>query len=131
MKVLVATHITQGEDADDYCWTVDGELVSPIGLVCNNVNCGCSRGFPGLGSSRATTTALVVDLPHIGWRELTDAVNDSLHRGGWLDHAPIRSQITMIESQVDAIIEVAQAYPVGTVVCRDGDEIYARESLAA
>ena len=40
MKVLVATHITQGDGKGDYCWAVDGELVTPLGLVCSNSKCG-------------------------------------------------------------------------------------------
>ena len=175
MKVLVATHITQGNETGDYCWAVDGELVTPIGLVCNNRSCGCERGFPGLGSSHATTTALVVDLAHIGRVELATAVHDSLQRGGWLtegledlpqphfglDYADLDddgidddnldddnldeddldsgdldndddfTDEQFIAAHVEAIIHAASSHPVGTIVGRDHDTVFAREALAA
>jgi len=131
MKVLVATHITQGDGSGDYCWTVDGELVSPLGVVCSNTACGCVRGFSGLASSRATTTAMVVDLAHINEPELERAVTDSLERGGWLAGMTPLDRQAMIEDTVGAIMEVANGYGIGTIVCRDGDLVYARESLAA
>ena len=75
MKVLVATDAGQGEAPDDYCWTLEGELVTPLVAECARPQrCGCGRGFPGFGSARATTTAMVVDLPHIGPAELEGAV---------------------------------------------------------
>jgi hypothetical protein len=131
MKVLVATHITQGDDSGDYCWTVDGELVTPLGLVCSNEACGCDRGFSGLASCCATTTAMVVELAHIKESDLERAVTDSLERSGWLEGATPVKRRGMIEDTVGAIMDVANGYGVGTIVCRDGDLVYARESLAA
>jgi hypothetical protein len=62
MLVLVATRETQGNDDGDYCWTVEGELVTPVTFeCCVPESCGCGRGFPGLVSATATTTAMVVD----------------------------------------------------------------------
>lgn len=131
MKLLVATHITQGDDVGDYCWTVDGELVTPIGEVCANHKCGCARGFPGLASSRATTTAMVVDLPHIGEDELRGALIDSLVRGRWVDPFSAHRLERLLEDHMKAICATATAYPIGTIVCRDGDYVFAREALAA
>ena len=133
MKVLVATHITQGVDRGDYCGTLDGELVTPVVEVeCSDGDrCGCSRGFPGLASSFATTTAMVAELPHIGEHELTMALVDSLTRGGWMDDLPVSAQEAMIEDHLGEIIDICNRYPVGTVVCRSGDNVYARTHLAA
>jgi len=146
MKVLVATHITQGNDQGDYCWAVDGELVTPLGLVCSNSQCGCERGFPGLASSSATTTAMVVDLAHIGRAELETAVHDSLQRGGWLtdgvgsddldddlddDDDDDLTDEEFIAAHVDAIIKSAGSFPIGSILCRSRDRVFARQSLAA
>jgi hypothetical protein len=65
MKVLVATNETQGMFEDDYCSTVKGELVYIQTMACKNPACGCDRGFAGLSSERATTTAMVVDRPEL------------------------------------------------------------------
>ena len=63
MRVLVATSEGQGTQPGDYCWTVEGEIVltGPLLECADPHRCGCGRGFPGLGSARATTTATVVD----------------------------------------------------------------------
>jgi|SRR6476661_1935988 len=63
MKLLVATARTQGARINDYNWCIEGELVR-IGEVCArdraepDGGCGCGRGFGGLNSHRATTSAL-------------------------------------------------------------------------
>jgi hypothetical protein len=66
MKLLTATHETQGEREGDFCFAIEGELVM-LGDACatdrNDAGgCGCERAFSGLRSRRATTTALVRDL---------------------------------------------------------------------
>ena len=40
MRVLVATSHTQGERPDDYCWTIEGELVRLPLLECDCPDCG-------------------------------------------------------------------------------------------
>src|SRR4029078_5543731 len=67
MKVLVATRRSQGDRKGDFSFCVPGELVY-LASICDcdllfpKHGCGCSRGFAGLSSLRATTTAEVVDL---------------------------------------------------------------------
>jgi hypothetical protein len=87
MKVLVATARTQGARDNDYNWCIEGELVR-IGEVCAlnraepDGGCGCGRGFGGLNSQRATTTAMVADTP-LGRAEYVEAVRSSLQQQGW------------------------------------------------
>jgi hypothetical protein len=84
--VLTATTELQGRVTGDYSHTVAGELVTALTAQCDDgERCGCNRGFPGLASHLATTTAVVTDLPHITERELREAVYDYLDRSGWVD----------------------------------------------
>jgi len=132
MKVLVATHIGQGEHEGDYCWTLDGELVSPLALECSDgPECGCRRGFPGFASSRATTTAMVADLEHIGEDELRTAVTDYLTNAGWLQWLNEREQRGLIANEIAAQKQIASVFPAGTVVRREGSEVYSGSRRAA
>lgn len=134
MKVLVATNELQGTLAGDYAWTVEGELVTIEFSACSTPDsCGCGRGFVGVASSRATTTAMVVDLPHITATELREVIEDWLERSGWTD---------LLENDADAIREVVDEhienvelvcgnYAPGTVVERDGELVRPRGFAAA
>lgn len=115
MKVLVATTRTQGDVADDFCWTVEGELVR-IGSPCasdeagGSGRCGCGRAFEGLSSVRATTTAQVRDLP-ISRADYRDAFGGYLDAAGWAPY-------TDLDDEVERMLAVARTWPVGTVVRR-------------
>ena len=86
MLVLIATNELQGAAPGDYSFTVEGELVTPLAAECaSGERCGCNRGFPGLASGFATTTAMVVDRPGVTEDDLRDAVFDWLDRCGWID----------------------------------------------
>jgi hypothetical protein len=67
MNLLTATSEGQGDHPGDFCFAVEGELVL-IGPVCATDEadpgggCGCGRAFSGMGSRRATTTAVLRDL---------------------------------------------------------------------
>lgn len=125
MKVLVATQQTQGAVQGDYHWTVDGELVTALTAQCRSADrCGCARGFPGLASARATTTAMVVDLPHIDDQTLRGAVVDSLHRQGGLSGLSVSCQLQLIDAHLDVIDNVCRAFPAGFIVRRKGDEVW-------
>ena len=132
MKVLVATRSTQGTHSGDYAHTVDGELVTPLSVTCSSpATCGCGRGFPGLGSSRATTTAMVVDRPLLTRSDLAQAVEDALERGGWLHDLDDEAIDELVEAHVTSIELVCACYPVGTVVSRWGGRVYDRPSATA
>jgi hypothetical protein len=153
MLVLIATNESQGAAPDDYACTVEGELVTPIATECSNGDdCGCNRGFPGLASGLATTTAMVVDRPGVTEQDLRDAVHDWLDRGGWIDlledTAADRAATddgsgfaglddvddiveAIIDEHVETITDVCSSYPPGTVVVRRGRWLSARSFPAA
>src|SRR5258707_11711871 len=125
MHVLVASSKTQGSRPDDFCWAVEGELVRRPVLECDSGDaCGCARGFAGLSSHRATTTAIVVDRPDLDaptYRELM--LDDARVRGYRVDHRTIE----FLDEDIGFLVFTAAAWPVGTVVGRSGDEIYRRD----
>lgn len=125
MRVLVATKITQGQQTGDYCWTVEGELVTPVAIPCGSpAQCGCGRGFPGLASSRATTTALVANRPDLVREEVALGFRESLERGGWLsglDHDEIDE---VVDDHLRCVTQICESFPVGSVVRRKGDRVY-------
>ena len=141
MLVMVATNETQGVTLCDYAFTVEGELVTPVATQCDNPDCGCERGFPGLASSRATTTAMVVDRPWITPDDLEDAVRDYLDRGwrnliesvarcqeeqGLVPDDPDYVIDEMVDEHVGEITRLCQFFGAGTVLTRHHDEISER-----
>jgi len=141
MLVLIATNELQGSAPGDYSFTVEGELVTPLATECaSGERCGCNRGFPGLASGFATTTAMIVDRPGVTDDDLRDAVFDWMDRGGWIDlfevsageRADANDGVidpnddvddlieSVIDEHVDCIHEICRTYPEGTVVVRRG-----------
>ena len=139
MLVLIATNELQGSDPGDYSFTVEGELVTPLASECaSGERCGCNRGFPGLASGFATTTAMVIDRPGVTEDDLRDAVFDWLDRGGWIElfesaareRADANDGVTdpnddvddliesVIDEHVDCIHEICRTDPEGSVVTR-------------
>ena len=125
MLVLVATRQSQGRLDDDYSSTVEGELVTPVTVECCVPDtCGCGRGFPGLVSARATTTAMVVDRPAISSSLLRQSVSDSLERGGWRAVADDEFE-QIVDEHVETITGICKAFGDGAVVRRDGPAFWA------
>lgn len=124
MKVLVATRRTQGEHATDYDWCVAGELVR-VGEVCArdradpDGGCGCGRGFGGLNSHRATTTAAVAEVA-LSRADYVEAIRSSLEQQGW---DPCDDDAA---EEADALAAVVAGWPVGAVVERRLDELTVR-----
>ncbi len=136
MLVLVATRDGQGAVDGDYCWAVEGELVTPVVAECaSGARCGCSRGFPGLASGKATTTAVVVDLPLLTKADLRNAVADSLERGGWVDLLPPDEADEVIgeiiDEHVECIEEVSAAFGAGSIIGRSGPRVFERSVAEA
>lgn len=122
MKILVATALTQGARGNDYNYCVPGELVW-VQEPCDrdrrdpDGGCGCGRGFAGLASHRATTTAQVVDAD-ITREELVLAMRTSLADGGWPPD--------WAEEIADENLTMAAAFTTGTVIERRLEEFAPR-----
>jgi len=82
MNILVATSQSQGAAPNDFCYTVEGELVW-FPIPCDSPTCECKRAMSGLASHRATSTVRVVDRPDITFEELVDAIADSAETQGY------------------------------------------------
>jgi hypothetical protein len=132
MRVLVATSKTQGTVDGDYCWTVEGELVlaGPLLECASPDRCGCGRGFPGLASCRATTTAMIVDRPYVDRADLGQAICDSLARQGWLQGMEQHEVEQGVEDEIARIEEVTAAFPTGAILGRHGTQVTMRAWLA-
>lgn len=149
MLVLIATHESQGTAPGDYAHTVDGELVTAVVTECGSSSrCGCNRGFPGLASAKATTTAMIVDRPGVTDDDLRQGIYDWLDRGGWIDLIENAAEDRndnqdepfeyaddtveqMISDHLGMINEVCGSFPVGTVLGRRGPLIASRSMPAA
>lgn len=122
MKVLVATHETQGQRDNDFCFCIEGELVT-VGLVCAaderdpDGGCGCGRAFAGLNSHKATTTAKVKDIDLSG-EDYVEALRSSLEQQGW----PTED----VAELAAWLIELVDSWPTGAIVERRLDDIYIR-----
>jgi hypothetical protein len=122
MKVLVATGQTQGMRENDYHWATEGELVR-VGEVCRkdrgnpDGGCGCGRGFAGLNSHRATTTARVAEVP-LNHADYVEAIRSSLAQQGW--------DPSWAVDEADNLAELAAYWPVGTIIERRLDALSRR-----
>ena len=154
MRVLVATTELQGQTPGDYAHTVTGELVTATVTQCDCPDCGCDRGFAGLASHRATTTAMVVEHPHLTTSDLRDVIFDYLVAGGWLDllrdastgvggdddpnddefdlfDDPDLTIEDLIDEHLDVIAFVCNRFEPGTIVSRSGNLVWSREWTSA
>ena len=133
MRVLVATSEGQGTRPGDYCWTIEGEIVltGPLLECADPHRCGCGRGFPGLGSARATTTAAVVERDGISMDDLRRAVRDSLERQGWLAELGTEEAEAIVAQEARGISWTAARFPLGAVVSRRGGQVWQRADVTA
>ena len=116
MRVLTATARTQGIRPDDYCFTIEGELVRLPFLECACPDCGCTRGFAGMTSHRATTTALVVDRPELHVEVYRSLLRDEILGAGCPADDPDLDR--SIADEVDHLRRLADAFAVGSVLER-------------
>lgn len=123
--VLEATRANQGSRDDDYTWTVDGELVFVPFIDCCDERCGCTRGFAGMTSHRATTTAQVVDRSDLDPEDYHDLLIDGMESQGYV----IRGD-DLLEDAVDEVVSAVQVLGSvlgpGTVVGRSGMSLMVR-----
>lgn len=128
MKVFVATRETQGAREDDYCWTVDGELVRLPGLTCDCPDCGCDRGLAGLSSSRATTTAKVVDRDDLDPQTYGTLLCDTLTREGWVSPRGMSEEDAYEWAREH--LELAAFFDEGTIIEFRNDQLRTRALTA-
>lgn len=118
MKIITATAATQGQRANDYNWCVEGEVVLPAIVVCGtdrddpDGGCGCGRGWSGASTQRATTTAVVREVPFT-MADYTEAVRSGLELGGWW---PGYVDDNDVHEMVATLVDLAESYPVGAVL---------------
>lgn len=120
VKVLVATTERQGDRHDDYAWAVDGELVYVPTDNCDCPGCGCGRGFAGMASSRASTTALVVERNDLAVQDLSNALSDSLERQGRLSGGWSADDEELFRLLFQRLLVSGSHFPVGSVIEREG-----------
>ena len=100
--------------------------------VWKNPTCGCTRGFAGLNSHRATTTARVVERPDLTIEALSQLLATSLHDGGWLDSADPGAEL--VSCLASEIVELANHYGPfgpGAIIEREGDDVLHRADMRA
>ena len=131
MKLLTATHERQGERDGDFCFAVESELVL-MGFVCAtdeadpDGGCGCGRAFSGMGSLKATTTALVRDLD-ISFDDARLAVEGYYVAAGVGPAVIGGAEFTeLVAETLIELVEIAKDVPVGAVVGRRLDDLTVR-----
>ncbi|WP_242901741.1 DUF7715 family protein [Actinomadura terrae] len=124
LKLLTATDTGQGYRDNDFDWCVEGELVH-IGVVCArdrddpDGGCGCGRSFAGLNSHRATTTAMVREIPGFTGDDYVEAIRSSLEQQG--------CDPSLAEHEAALLRCLVRDWPVGVIVERRLNEIVVRQ----
>lgn len=137
MRFIVATQETNGDVAGDFTFCTEGELVR-LDEPCDRDRrdpeggCGCGRAFGGLHSHRATTTARVAELD-LSEADLREAIRSSLEAGGWLDPRFCTPELgqAMVDEAFEGGQQIAEHFPVGTVIGRRLDQVFARLAAPA
>lgn len=112
-------------DPSGFTWTEPEELVFPEWLCTNDdpCYCGCGRAFHGLTSHRATTLAVIRDVP-MDFRMLRQAVICSLARGGWVHYPGLtEGDIELVAEVAAEMISIADHFGEGTVLMRHMDDV--------
>jgi len=136
MKLLTATREDQGQHEGDYCYAIEGELVF-LGFVCAtdeadpDGGCGCGRGFSGMSSMKATTTAMVRDLD-VSSADVRLAIEGYFHSAGMgPDVIGRRDFASLIDDTLEEIVGIASTLPAGAVVGRRLDQVVRRSLQGA
>lgn len=130
MRVLVATSAQQGKRANDFCWTLEGELVW-VAVPCDrdrdgregvDGRCGCRRSMAGIASCRATTTFCVADLD-MTRPQYEQILAEHLSSNWSLDDPQAAEAAGLIAAD---LLRQAARFAEGVVLERRGDLIAAR-----
>jgi hypothetical protein len=130
MRLLVATEETQGRRPSDFCFCEEGEIVT-FAYECTREAvdgpCGCKRSLSGVQSFMATTTVRVTDQEQMNVPALADLLASTLVAQGWFK-SKARAMPQALKD-ADMLAEVANGFPVGTVLERRGDVFGTRRRL--
>lgn len=132
MKLLTATAATQGHRANDFHWCTEGELVwvQEEESDCDRYeDTGTSRAWVGMSSHRATSTAVVADLPLTG-ADLREALRGYLESAGFAAYIAPDELAKILNEEVELLSRIGGRYPVGMVVERQGPLMRARGRAA-
>jgi len=135
MKVLTATDQTQGRRGNDFCWTVEGELVLFPPIECDRGSiddgCGCRRSMAGLVSRRATTTIKVASREEIDPNTYFALISDGLRDQGYVTEELMTNPEVneWLRDVTDELMSIANAFAATTVLERRGDSINVRQSF--
>lgn len=119
MKILVATTETQGDRANDFFWTNEGEILL-FGFECDSDHgnpdgsCGCARSMSGIESKKGCTTFKVVDRD-MTVEDLGKMLYKSKTSGGWTV-----TEEGMLE-QARMLVSLVGTFEAGMVVEKRGD----------
>ncbi|MGH2751219.1 MAG: DUF7715 family protein [Actinomycetota bacterium] len=134
MNVLTATSQTQGWRDNDFCWTVEGELVFFPPLECEpgsiDDRCGCRRSMAGIASHRATTTIKVADREELDPDTYFMLISDGLRDQGYVTKELMmnREVNEWLRDLTGDLVRMAGAFEVGTVLERRGDFVNVRRA---
>lgn len=122
MQLLTATSATQGRRDNDFHWCTEGELVWVREEESDRdrfEDTGVSRAWVGLSSHRATTTAIVTDLPFTAAdvRSALRGYLDSVGFGGGMSSGVLEE---ILDQEVELLVRLGSSVRVGTVVERQG-----------
>ena len=136
MKVLTATDQTQGRRGNDFCWTVEGELVFFPPIECDygtiDDGCGCRRSMAGLVSRRATTTIKVASREELDPNTYSALISDGLRDQGYVTEELMTNPDVneWLHDVTDELMCIADSFAVATVLERRGNSINVRQSIA-
>jgi hypothetical protein len=128
MKVLIATSESQGQAADDHCWTTEGEIVRLAD--CPDDYCRCS-GFAGVESGKSTSTALVVERADLDPSTLLQVFRQDLQNQGWAEYLSEAEINESIVAELAAMVAMLRDLAPGEVVERWGPGLRVRHVRAA
>ena len=131
MKVLIATNHTQGQRPDDFCDTLEGELVRLPAVVCDCPDCGCERAVEGLASHKATTTFTVADRTDLDAAAYRSILVEHLIDGGWVVGTLGTAETAWVDDFVDQHLQIAERCTVGDILEVHNDQIRLRLASSA
>ena len=128
MKVLIATAESQGQAADDYCWTIEGELVRLTDCPDDYCRCSC---FGGVESHKGSTTALVVDRADLDPSTLLQIFRQDLENQGYAEYLSEEDLNETIVTELAELVAMLRDIVPGEVVERWGPGLRNRHVRAA